>query len=71
MHEEDGQADVEQDDHADHDGVGTLEKTSVPSLRQLELNHVSLHQLETALIPTNAPTVFSVKSSLLCFIGHL
>lgn len=29
MHEEDGQAHVEQDDHADHDGVGTLEETSV------------------------------------------
>lgn len=27
MHEEDGQAHVEQDDHADHDGVGTLEGT--------------------------------------------
>lgn len=29
VHKEDGQADVEQDDHADHDGVGTLEETSV------------------------------------------
>lgn len=26
MHEEDGQADVEQDDHADHDGVWALRK---------------------------------------------
>lgn len=33
VHEEDGQADVEQDDHADHDGVGTLEKTSVAAQR--------------------------------------
>lgn len=36
MHKEDGQADVEQDDHADHDGVGTLQKTSgAASVRSL------------------------------------
>lgn len=27
MHEENGQADVEQDDHADHDGVWALKNT--------------------------------------------
>lgn len=46
MHEEDGQADVEQDDHADHDGVGTLEKRSVRWLSHTELTNPNLHQLE-------------------------
>lgn len=37
MHEEDGQADVEQDDHADHDGVGTLEETAAARYGRLHL----------------------------------